>query len=66
MITKIDGKYFLICDICGDIAQEVFYAWQDAIDAKKDLRWRSKLIRVDGQPDKWQDVCPDRHEVDKL
>ena len=47
MISKEYGNYTLICDICGD-------SFQDAIDARQGLGWKSK--RVDGE---WTDICPD-------
>jgi len=54
MISKEYGKYTLICDICGLGVDEEFDIFQDAVDAKKDMGWKSK--RTDGE---WMDLCPD-------
>ena len=32
MIDKIKGKYRLICDICGEAAEEVFSTFDEAVD----------------------------------
>jgi len=54
MISKEYGKYTLICDICGVVTDQEFDSFQDAIDAREDIGWKSK--RVDGE---WLDICPD-------
>ena len=54
MISKEYGKYTLICDVCGTGTDEEFDSFQDAIDAREDIRWKSK--RIDGE---WLDICPD-------
>ena len=59
MISKEYGKYTLICDICGTGTDEEFDSFQDAIDAREDLGWKSK--RVEGE---WLDICPDCIEKD--
>lgn len=59
MISKEYGKYTLICDICGTGTDEEFESFQDAIDAREDIRWKSK--RIDGE---WSDICPDCIEKD--
>ena len=54
MISKEYGKYTLICDICGAETDEEFDSFQDAIDAREDIGWKSK--RVEGE---CLDICPD-------
>lgn len=54
MISKEYGKYTLICDICGAGTDQEFDSFQDAIDEREDIGWKSK--RVDGE---WFDICPD-------
>ena len=54
MISKEYGKYTLICDICGSEADQEFDSFQDAIDAREDIGWKSKRVDVE-----WLDVCPD-------
>ena len=54
MISKEYGNYTLICDICGAGTDEEFDSFQDAIDAREDIGWKSK--RVEGE---WLDICPD-------
>jgi arabinogalactan endo-1,4-beta-galactosidase len=54
MISKEYGKYTLICDICGAGTDDEFDSFQNAIDAREDIGWKSK--RVDGE---WVDICPD-------
>ena len=54
MISKEYGKYTLICDICGVGTDEDFDSFQDAIDSRADIGWKSK--RADGE---WLDICPD-------
>jgi len=54
MISKEYGKYTLICDICEAGTDDEFDSFQDAIDAREDIGWKSK--RVKGE---WVDICPD-------
>lgn len=53
MIDKNYGSYMLICDICGDEAEENFDTFQDAVDGKKELNWESQKTNKG-----WEDVCP--------
>jgi beta-glucosidase/6-phospho-beta-glucosidase/beta-galactosidase len=53
MISKEYGKFTLSCDICGATADEEYETFQDAVDARKDIEWKS--IRTSGE---WADVCP--------
>ena len=47
MIDKIKGKYRLICDICGEAAEEVFSTFDEAVDYKVDSEWISR--KQDGE-----------------
>jgi hypothetical protein len=58
MIDKIKGKYYLICDICGEAAEEVFSTFDEAVDYKVDSEWISQRHRGC-----WEDVCPDCYSV---
>lgn len=57
MIDKNHGKYNLICDICGEMAEEEFDDFMEAVDYKKQNGWKSQ--KVSGN---WQDVCPECRE----
>jgi hypothetical protein len=54
MIDKIKGKYRLICDICGEAAEEIFNTFDEAVDYKVDSEWISR--KKNGE---WVDICPD-------
>lgn len=52
-----NGAYFeLSCDICGDIADEEFDSFYEAVEWKKDKEngWISRKRAGD-----WEDVCPE-------
>jgi len=53
MIDKIEGRYYLCCDICGESADEDFYDFYDAVEYKKENGWKSQKHRGE-----WEDVCP--------
>ena len=53
MIDKIEGRYHLICDICGEEAEKSFDTFDGAVDYKVDSEWISQ--KQDGE---FQDVCP--------
>lgn len=57
MIEKDLGFYALICDICGNEADEPFDEFMDAVDWKKDSDngWTSRKDKKGN----WEDVCPD-------
>ena len=54
MITKISGSYRLICDVCGEAADEEFYEFQEAVDYKKADGWGSEYRNGE-----WWDICPE-------
>jgi len=58
MIDKIKGKYRLICDICGEAADEVFNTFDEAVDYKVDSEWISR--KQDGE---WADICPNCYSI---
>ena len=54
MITKINGKYHLVCDNCEESAEETFYDFMDAVNFRKPNGW--KIIKDNGE---WKDTCPE-------
>jgi hypothetical protein len=54
MIDKQFGDYVLICDICGEEAEEYFDTFHDAVEGKKKLGWKSEKISKG-----WADICPE-------
>lgn len=54
MKYKEYGKYTLVCDICVASVDEEYETFQDTVDARKDLGWKSR--KIDGD---WADICPD-------
>jgi len=57
MIDKQRGRYHLVCDICGEEAEEGFDDFYEAVEYKKTEGWKSQ--KRNGQ---WEDVCPDCQE----
>lgn len=57
MISKISGSYRLICDICGEAAEETFDEFYDAVKYKKETDWKSQKSKGE-----WEDVCPECQE----
>jgi hypothetical protein len=47
-------QFTLVCDVCGEPADETFHDFYDAVEYKKPNGWKS-LKCGDG----WQDVCPE-------
>lgn len=60
MIFKEYGKYTLVCDICGASTDEDFDAFQDAVDAREGMGWKSRKIISE-----WTDICPDCSEIEE-
>lgn len=58
MIEKIHSTYKLVCDCCGDYADEDFDDFYGAVDFKKSYGWKSQRCG-----DVWQDICPECQEV---
>ena len=54
MIDKVKGYYVLICDSCGEVAEERFTDFYDAVEHKERLGWKSSLVNS-----LWDDVCPE-------
>jgi len=54
MIEKDGGMYILICDICGEEANETFFDFYDAVQFKRENGWKSQKYN-----DEWEDVCPE-------
>jgi transcription elongation factor Elf1 len=59
MISKEYGKYTLVCDICGAGTDEEFETFQDAVDARGDIGWKSQMFSGE-----WADVCPECVELE--
>lgn len=57
MIDKNNGAFDLICDICGECAEETFDDFYDAVEFKKQEGWKSQK-----RSGEWQDVCPECQE----
>jgi len=57
MINKEYGQFTYICDNCGAGTDEKFNTWQDAVDGKKDIGWKSEKTSTG-----WLDLCPDCQE----
>lgn len=53
MIDREYGEYFLVCDVCDEESEECWDTFQDAIDGRKELGWKSKKTSKG-----WKDVCP--------
>lgn len=60
MIDKDYDSYCLVCDVCGESAEEVFDDFYEAVDYKRDCSWKS--IKVNGE---WLDVCPKCYKIKK-
>lgn len=54
MISKINWKHVLHCDICGEKVEKLFDDFFDAVDYKKKNGWKSQKHNDD-----WEDVCPE-------
>ena len=57
MIEKIDGRYRLFCDICGEPVDREFDDFYYAIVYKKENDWKSQKYKGE-----WEDVCPECQE----
>lgn len=58
MIDRSYGRFELVCDICGEVADDDFETFHDAVDYKKSEEWKSIKVGVD-----WQDTCPNCQRV---
>lgn len=54
MISMEKDKFFLSCDVCGDIVEIEFETFDEAVDYKVDEGWKSQR-----RGSEWEDVCPD-------
>lgn len=54
VIDKHFGDYILVCDYCEEEAEECWDTFQDAVDGKRKLGWKSKRIGNG----RWKDICP--------
>jgi hypothetical protein len=49
-------EYCLVCDNCGDVCDEVFDSFQEAVEYKKDKDNSWRVIK--DKNNDWQDLCP--------
>jgi ssDNA-binding Zn-finger/Zn-ribbon topoisomerase 1 len=61
MIEKINNTYKIICNSCGEIFEEEFDTFYDAVNYKKSNGWRSVKVSEDN----WNEICPDCVEFEK-
>lgn len=54
MIIQEYGKYTFICDICNGGTDAEFYSFDDAVEGKSEIGWKSEKTN-----DNWKDICPD-------
>jgi len=54
MIEKIEGEFFLFCDLC-DRNEGPFEIWVEAVEYKVDSAWKSRKDKIKG----WMDICPE-------
>lgn len=55
-IEKNGGVYVLICDVCGEKAEEDFGGFYDAVDYRNTHGWETRpdFFRAG----EWENVCP--------
>lgn len=53
-IEKTGNFYRLTCDNCGQVFDEEFDSFDEAVDAKVDNGWKSKKRHGN-----WEDWCPE-------
>jgi len=61
MIEKVNKKYRIICDSCGEIFPNKFKTFLDTVTYKKKSGWRSVKL----SEDKWNEICSDCVEFEK-
>lgn len=52
------NNYSLYCDICGEEVDKIFDDFYDAVDYKKEHKWRNQL-----KNNQWEDICPDCQKI---
>ncbi len=56
--SREKGRWLvLICDCCGEKANELFTEFRHAVAYKKEHEWKSQ--KRNGE---WEDICPDCKE----
>lgn len=58
MINKEYGKYYGICDICGDETDK-FDDWQECRDNMQDNGWS---LKYDSEINEWEHICAECRE----
>lgn len=61
-IERFGDNYTLTCDNCGDDHPDIFTDFEEAVEAKRDDGWKSRMVNG-----VWEDWCPEcvkleRHE----
>lgn len=56
-IERMGDTFDLICDICGNEAEQSFFEFQEAVSYKKREGWKSQKRKGE-----WEDVCPECQE----
>jgi len=54
MIERLNSFYYLVCDVCGEEAEEQFFDFFEVVDYKKKYEWKSKKRNSE-----WEDICPE-------
>lgn len=54
MIEKEYGKYFGICDVCGEVTP-LFDTFQDCREYMKKNQWKTTKDKTTGE---WENICP--------
>ena len=56
--SREKGRWLvLICDCCGEKANELFPEFRQAVAYKKEHEWKSQIRNGE-----WEDICPDCKE----
>ena len=53
MIEKINNIYKIICNSCGEVFEDDFDTFYDAVEYKKSNVWRSVKVSYNNE------ICPD-------
>jgi hypothetical protein len=55
MIDEISGVFVLVCDVCGEAAEEEFDYFYDAVEYKSKMGWKNQR----NSAGHWEEVCPE-------
>jgi len=54
----MDGIYKIICNVCGEVMEPSFDEFMEAVQFKKDNRWKSQKVG-----EGWIEICRDCVDV---